>query len=96
MVVLTNLAQNCHELKEMAGARSYLDRWLASASHAGATEQVEQALFQEGVLAFEAGAPDEARAFMQKRVLVATSSGDARRTPSAREDRDILEHKLRD
>jgi len=96
MVVLTNLAQSCHELKDMGGARSYLDRWLAIAMHAGATEQIEQALFQEGVLAFETGAPDEARAFMQTRVLVATQSGDAERIQTARQDLDILEQKLRD
>ena len=94
-VVLNNLAQNQHALKDAAGARTTLDRLLQIATRAKDGARVDTALFQLGVRAFEGGQMDEARRLLARRLQLAQASRDTRRVAKAQADLDVLEEKLR-
>lgn len=94
LVVVTNLAQNAHKLNDPDRARHFLMRRLRIASiHRNATD-MDDSLFQLGVLAFEQGWPDEAEMFMRRRLDFARASNDPERIESAQEDLQILHAKM--
>jgi len=88
--VLTNLAQNAHALNDMSAARGFLERMLDLAMTHKRWDQIDTALFQLGVLAFEDGRFQEAEVFMKRRLKMAEEGGDAHRIADAKEDLAIL------
>ncbi|SDI41817.1 Tetratricopeptide repeat-containing protein [Pseudomonas flavescens] len=92
--VITNLAQNTHALGQLHSARTFLERRLEIAHRHDIADEVDDSLFQLGVLAFESGNAEEAEAFMTRRLEQASASGDEQRLAQAREDFDALYQKL--
>jgi tetratricopeptide (TPR) repeat protein len=90
LVVITNLAQNAHKLRELDKAKAFLERRLDIALKHDVTHHVDEALFQLGVLAYEQGQLDEAEAFMQRRLALALGSDDPSRIEEAEEALQML------
>lgn len=74
--LINNLAQNAYELDDTAQAQHYLQQRLALGQALKDDDIVLDTLFQQGVLAHEAGQPGEARALFQQRVDIARAKGD--------------------
>ncbi len=89
-----NLAQNQYSLRDAAAARATLESLLADATRAHNAETTDTALFQLGVLAFEAGRPGEALGLMDRRLSLARAAGDAKRIAVAERDLQTLHDKL--
>jgi tetratricopeptide (TPR) repeat protein len=94
MTVLTNLAQNNYELKDLDTTRSIMERVLPIAIKVDDAEVIDRTLFQLGVLAFETGRADDACDLMQRRLDLATASGDEERIETAEEALQTLKKKL--
>jgi tetratricopeptide (TPR) repeat protein len=93
--VLTNLAQNAYELKDYATAQSFLERRLKIAKQYEKAFDVDDSLFQLGVLAFEQGRQKEAEDFMKRRLEIARKSGDHERIENAEDGLRMLYEKLK-
>ena len=88
--VLASLVQDSYVLHDLNAMRGYLDRLLAIGLKSGDANAIDTALFQLGVLDFEMGHAGDARAHMQRRLDLATASGDADRIKRAKGDLDVL------
>jgi tetratricopeptide (TPR) repeat protein len=92
--VLTNLAQNLHAMGRKQEAEPYLARVLAIAEADNDLDTVQDLLFQRGVLAYELGRKEDAKAFMQTRIERLRAAGEDARLATAQEDYDELLRRL--
>lgn len=74
--VINNLAQNAYELGDHAHAQAYLLQRLALGQALQDNDIILDTLFQQGVLAHEAGDGALARTLFEQRVAIARASGD--------------------
>lgn len=93
-VVLTNLAQNAYMLHDYDTARTLLERRLALSLQHDESAHIDDCLFQLGVLAFEQGRLDDAQALMQRRLDLASKSGDLQRIEDAGDAFEALKLRL--
>ncbi|GKX55149.1 hypothetical protein SOASR030_12610 [Leminorella grimontii] len=92
--VITNLAQNFYMLKQYDRAQALLERRLAIAKAHNEEWDIDDSLFQLGVLAFEQGQNAQAESLMKQRLALAKESGDADRMMDAEEALQILYEKM--
>ncbi len=84
--MLTNLAQNAYELKDLAQSEAYLQRVVSLSRQHDKLDIELDGLFQLGVLAHEQGDNAQALAYFQQRVELAKTADDDYLLERAEED----------
>ncbi|MBX9818607.1 MAG: tetratricopeptide repeat protein [Burkholderiaceae bacterium] len=74
--VINNLAQNAYELADLVQANTYLQQRLTLGQALQDNDIILDTLFQQGVLAHEAGDETLARSLFEERIAIARATGD--------------------
>ncbi|MBK1625253.1 tetratricopeptide repeat protein [Afifella marina] len=93
--VLTNIAQNLHALERREDIEPYLIRVQEIGENDKDLDRVQDMLFQRGVLAYERGNPEKARALMLERIARLEEAEDQEHLAEARIDYEELERRIR-
>lgn len=92
--VHVNIAQNLYSLGRLSEVEAYLIRAQEIAEADDDLSRVQNMLFQRGVLAFDLGEMDRARALMQERIERLAADGEPDWLDIAREDYEELERRI--